>query len=177
MKTMKRALVLLWGAVALAAVAAGQPALKSVQSVYLLPMTNGLEQYLANQLTEQGVFRVVTDPKKADALLTDEIGEKFERRLEELYPPPPKVEEKKDESAADEAQPAVSSGGSLITNDEPRPISSFSRGRGNVFLVDRQSGSVLWSTYQPRKDGSSKSLNKAAAKIVGELRHSVGASQ
>src|SRR5678809_764458 len=45
-----------------------------VKTVYLLPMAGGLDQYLALQLTSGGVLQVVTDPKKADAILTDGIG-------------------------------------------------------------------------------------------------------
>ena len=57
-----------------------------VQSVYLLPMPGGLDQYLANRLS--GVFRVVTDPKLADAVFTNQLGEPFEQQLAKLYPPP-----------------------------------------------------------------------------------------
>ena len=35
--------------------------------MYLLPMPNGLDQYLANRLTKVAFFQVVTDPKTADA--------------------------------------------------------------------------------------------------------------
>jgi len=48
-----------------------------VQAVYLLPMAGGLDQYLANRLTSAGVFRVVTDPKMADAIFTDQLGAGF----------------------------------------------------------------------------------------------------
>ena len=52
---------------------------RSVKTVYLLPMANGLDQYLASRLTSESVFQVVTDPKKADAVLTDHVGEGFEQ--------------------------------------------------------------------------------------------------
>ena len=51
-----------------------------VKTVYLLPMASGLDQYLALQLTSSGVLQVVTDPKKADAILTDGIGARLEDR-------------------------------------------------------------------------------------------------
>ncbi len=38
-----------------------------VKTVYVLPMTGGLDQYLAFRLTSEGVLQVVTDPAKADA--------------------------------------------------------------------------------------------------------------
>src|SRR5438067_4847462 len=61
--------------------------LSSVHNVYLLKMPRGLDQYLANHITSEHVFQVVTDPKLADTILTDQIGEKFEAKLDELYPP------------------------------------------------------------------------------------------
>src|SRR5438128_11988597 len=87
--------------------------ISQVQSVYLLPMAGGLDQFLANRLT--GVFRVVTDPKLADAVFTDRLGEPFEQKLAELYPKPDAEDTEKD----DKATPAVS---------------SFGRGRGTVFM-------------------------------------------
>ena len=62
--------------------------LASVHTVYLLKMSRGLDQFLASRLTEDHVFQVVTDPKQADAVFTDQIGEGFETKLEELFPPP-----------------------------------------------------------------------------------------
>jgi hypothetical protein len=57
---------------------AGAADLAGVHKVYVLPMARGLDQYLANRLTTEHVFQVVTDPKTADAVLTDRIGEGFE---------------------------------------------------------------------------------------------------
>ncbi len=67
------------------------PQLQQVRSVYILPMSGGMDQYLANKISRQGLFLVVTDPLKADAILTEQIGEPFERKLDELYPPPKPV--------------------------------------------------------------------------------------
>src|SRR5579884_3247407 len=83
---MKRCLSLLLVSSAFAA-AAG-PDLSKVQTIYLLPMSHGMDQYLANRLTSEGVLRVVTDPAQADAILTDRLGQVFEDKLAELYPPP-----------------------------------------------------------------------------------------
>src|SRR5262249_55476008 len=85
------AALMLLGAVAVPLGADGA-GLQQVQSVYLMPMGYGLDQYLANRLTAESVFQVVTDPKRADAVLTDNIGVGFERRLDDLFPrdvPPP----------------------------------------------------------------------------------------
>ena len=51
-------------------------------------MSKGLDQYLANRLTNDHVFQVVTDPKLADAFLTDRVGESLQSKLEEIFPPP-----------------------------------------------------------------------------------------
>src|SRR5678815_4045532 len=59
-----------------------------VKTVYVLPMAGGLDQYLALRLTSQGVLQVVTDPQKADAILTDGIGARLEASLTELYGTP-----------------------------------------------------------------------------------------
>ena len=42
--------------------------LASVKNVYVLKMARGLDQYLANRLTADHVFQIVTDPKLADAV-------------------------------------------------------------------------------------------------------------
>ena len=113
MKTMKRCLCLLPLAGALASAAD----LAGVHSVYLLPMARGMDQYLANQITNGHVFVVVTDPKLADAILTDHVTEGFQSQLEGISPTPkPPAPEKKaaaepaadadDESAAP-AKPAA----------------------------------------------------------------------
>ena len=61
--------------------------LTGVHTVYVLRMSRGLDQFLASRLTADHVFRVVTDPKQADAVFTDQIGEGFETKLDELFPP------------------------------------------------------------------------------------------
>ena len=62
--------------------------LAGVRSVYILQMPRGMDQYLANRLTNDHIFQVVTDPKRADAMLTDQIGAMFEEQLETLLPSP-----------------------------------------------------------------------------------------
>ena len=75
---------------AAAAFATVNPQLHQVKRVYILAMGSGMDQFLANQLTKEGVFEVVTDPKRADAIVTDNVGEAFQKKLDDLYPPPPK---------------------------------------------------------------------------------------
>ncbi len=161
----------------------GQGELAAIRKVYLLPMASGFDQYLANQLTVKGVFRVVTDPRKADAVFTDQIGPAFELQLQELYPPEP--EEQEPAKAAGEsaeapaetqasAEATAAAAEAKKTREEKRPIiSSFRRGKGNVFLVDLKSRQVVWSAYLPPKNYSSKQLNKAAGKIVTALQRTI----
>jgi hypothetical protein len=125
-----------------------------VGAVYLLPMTGGLDQYLANRLTAEGLFRVVTDPKLADAVFTDQLGAAFEQKLVELYPPPAD----KDSGKADK-------------NDKPAPhISTFGHGRGTIFLVDLKSKTVIWSVYQRPSKSTSEVLDRTAAQIVQQIK-------
>src|SRR5215475_11536774 len=83
MVSMKRFVLLGLGTAALLSAAE----LSEVRNVYVLRMSKGLDQYLANHLTNGHVFQVVTDPKLADAILTDQIGEGFQAKLDELFPP------------------------------------------------------------------------------------------
>src|SRR5947209_11228274 len=77
---------------ALSGIASAQ--LKQVQTVYLLPMGGGLDQYRANHLVEHQTFQVVTDPQRADAIIVDRIGQGLEDKLAELYPDPAKKADK-----------------------------------------------------------------------------------
>lgn len=142
-------------------------ALLQIQHVYLLPMSNGLDQYLANHLTRQGLVRVVADPSKADAILTDRIGKAFEDKLEELYPQPkPQDEKPAKEEEPEEARSPTAMDLKLAPMDRP---SSPGRGRGNVFLVHRGSRAVVWSTYERPKRTLPDELDKTARRVAEEL--------
>ena len=190
MKTMKRCLCLLPLAGALACAAD----LAAVHSVYLLPMARGMDQYLANRLTNEHVFRVVTDPKLADSILTDHLGEGFQAQLEDFSPtptPPAPVKAAVPEptaKAGDEpGTPAKPAGGDAKAKagDEPPPpdmlaktentlsnptSTGFSRARGTLFLVDTKSRQVIWSIYAPPKDFAGKEMNHTASDIVSRLK-------
>lgn len=172
-----------------AAFASDYPMLKQVQAVYILPMGSGMDQYLANKITREGLFQVVTDPQKADTILTDRIGEAFEKKLDDLYPPPKpekpekaKVEgkdkdkdkagkEEEDKEAASKADdPAKDRASLMAATTDMGHVSSFSRGKGTFFLVDRKSRAVIWSTYDRAPDNRSDTLDKKADQIVGRLR-------
>src|SRR5438105_4290906 len=95
----KRILAAAFVALSLTAVADNvHPALPEVKRVYLLPMTSGLDQYIANWLTKAGRFEVVTDPANADAIFTDRLGPAFEQKWAELYPPPKTEDEENHEN-------------------------------------------------------------------------------
>ena len=156
--------------VASGVVAAVSPQLKQVSSVYILSMDSGMDQYLATQLSNAGVFQVVTDPQRADAILTDHVGESFESKLDELYPPAPKPEQgkkKEDEAAKEPAKhnADMSAGGAMHVTS-----SSFGRSKGNFFLVDRKTRAVVWSVYEPVKDTTPNALTRIASKLVKHLQ-------
>lgn len=136
--------------------AAVNPQLKQVNTIYILGMTGGMDQYLANQITETGIYQVVTDPQKADAVITDRLGEAFESKLKELYP-------RASSTAEDKKTADANSGLGRVT--------SLGRGRGNFFIVDRRSGAVLWSVYEEPKGSTPEELTKTAHKIVRRLKN------
>ena len=97
---------LLLGVVSVCAFGAANPELPNVKTVYMMQMSNGLDQYLANQLTKRGIFEVVTDPDIADAVFTDRIGTGFEQKWTELYPPPPPPKEEETKDTKETKEPA-----------------------------------------------------------------------
>ncbi len=154
-----------------------------MKRVYILAMSAGLDQFLATQLAKAGLFDVVTDPKKADAIITDRVGESFETKLDDLYPPPapPKptkpVADSTPESAT--AMPQKPTLPKLIVRGDAlagvdltgaaRPT-TMGHGKGNIFIVSRGTRSVLWSIYEPPKNNSSRELTKTAERVVKHLQ-------
>jgi hypothetical protein len=137
--------------------------IQGVHSVYLFPMRSGLDQYVANRITHEHVFQVVSDPKMADAVFTDQIGEAFEYKLDHIHAAPRPA--KKDDNA----------GASPAAQQEQAPIvSSLGRGRGTIFLVDAKSKQVVWSMYEKPKNSSTEQLDKTARRIVEHLRKDLG---
>jgi hypothetical protein len=134
----------------LLAASAAMAQLSDVHSVYLLPMAGGLDQYLAVRLTGAHALPVVTDPKLADAVLTDHLGAGFEEQLKGMRGPIEKV---------DGGKP---------------PLSTFGRGHGNVFLVDVKSRQVLWSAYEKPRGSSPEALQRTAKRVVADLEKALG---
>jgi hypothetical protein len=149
-----------------------------VRNVYLFPMASGLDQYLANHLTSTGVFQVVTDPQRAEAVFTDQIGQALELRFAELFPPPapqpPEPAEGEDRAGKSEEDGGEAAAGDCGDSAERPKASSFRRGQGNVFLVHRESRVVLWSAHHRPKNTTAREMDKAAAKIVSLLQESLG---
>jgi hypothetical protein len=173
-------------ALAAAAFASVNPQLHAVKRVYILAMGSGMDQYLANQLTKAGIFEVVTDPKQADAIVTDNVGEAFQKKLDDLYPAP--SQPKKQPEAT---KPAADTGTSVDVGDtKPADVAapsndrfagvdfgggtarsgSIGRGKGNFFVVDRNSRIVLWSVYERPKNSSPGELTKIAGRVVKHLK-------
>jgi hypothetical protein len=183
---MKLIPAVLVGVVAVALGSAQNAQMARVHTVYVMPMTNGFDQYLANRLTNLGVFQVVADPKKADAVLTDGLGESLESRLEELFPPPEpapepakpaaKAEPAKSGKAAEAASPAAKDKDAADEDSDTKDVqqktqfSTFRRAKGTVFLVDARDRTVLWSVYDRPKNPTSGELDRTAERIAVRLK-------
>ena len=112
--------------------AASSPRSPPAYTVYILPMTGGLDQYLADWLTREHVMQVVTDPRAADAVLTDRLGDAFEQRMAEIHPP---VKDKDDKDKTE---------GGGVTHNAFRTTGA----KGTIFLVDAKTRAVLWSDHE-----------------------------
>jgi hypothetical protein len=141
-------------------------ALGSVGKVYLLSMSRGLDQYLANRITNVGLMEVVTDPALAEAVMTDSIGKGFEDRMAQLYPAAKPPEAPKKAGEKEEDSPAATAAAQPVK----ATVTGWGHGKGNIFLVDVKARQVLWSTYDLASDGSSRELDRSAARIVSKLQ-------
>jgi hypothetical protein len=163
--------------------------LAGVHTVYVMPMSHGLDQYLANRLSHGKVFRVVADPKLADAVFTDSLGDNFQAQLENISPTPKPPEpakppaeekaakEKAAKTAREKAQEAAAGDASSVMSmfqdtegRTARPVSSFGRAKGTIFLVDEKSRQVVWSTFDPSKGTGNQDLDHTASDIVSRLK-------
>jgi hypothetical protein len=140
--------------------AADRPQLADVTKVYLLPMTYALDQFLAIRLTKGGQIEVVTDPKQADAILTDHIGSNLEEKMNTLYGEKQQPEAVQDKDKDKNKQDPPSFAG---------PMAGSSRTRGAVFLVDRRTRGVVWSDYVRPKNSQPDELHHVADKIATQL--------
>ena len=132
--------------------------LSRVHTVYILGMSNGLDQFLANRLTSSGAAWVVLDPARADAVLTDRLDEIFWTWLNGRYPLESKV-------------PAPAHRDDLRSK-ELTGVSG--KVRGTVFLVDPKSRLVLWSCYHQAKKATADEMDHAAAQVAKHLKAGLG---
>jgi hypothetical protein len=117
------------------------------KTVYILPMAAGLDQYVAQWLTKDHVMQVVADPKIAEVVMTDRIGEGFELKMQQIRPT---TDKKSDNAAHGEFH--------------------STKARGTIFLVDAKSHQVLWSDYQkPPRSNSDGDLNRTAEEIAKKI--------
>jgi hypothetical protein len=132
--------------------------LSKVRTVYILGMSNGLDQFLANRLTNSGVLWVVLDPARADAILTDRLDEGFWTWLNARYPLSSRapIPERRDD---------------LRSKNLIGPAGKI---RGTVFLVDPKSRLVLWSSYNQAKKASADELDGVAMRVTKRLTNSLG---
>jgi hypothetical protein len=126
----------------------------AVHTVYILPMAGGLDQYLAQQLTRDHVLQVVADPKLADAVLTDRLGEPFEQKMSQIHP-------------RDDAEKKASSSPDL------RPSFRSATKRGTIFLVDVKSRNVLWSDYENPQYDTTHQASRIVKKLATALHPKV----
>lgn len=129
--------------------------LHGVKTVYFLPMSGGLDQYLAVRLTSGGFLQVVTDPQKADALFTDHLGDAFEKSVDDLYGAVPKTA---DSNAASPAFARVGGG---------------QHSQGTFFLVDRKTRDVVWSDEESPKGTSPTEMRRIAERVSSRLSKAV----
>jgi hypothetical protein len=148
--------------------------LTGVHTVYVLPMAHGLEQYLANVLTGEHVFVIVTDPKMADAVLTDHIGATLQEKLDAMLAPPPPEKPAAKDGDKEEAKGPATLVETVNKLDSPGSSSSVGRSKGTVFLVDSKSRQVVWSTYELPRDATSREMDRIASAIVSRLRKDMG---
>lgn len=146
--------------------------LLQVKNVYVLPMGSSFDQFVANRLTRGGVLQVVTDPAKADAILTDRIGKSLEMKLDELYPDPAKMVAvappvKKDEETEEDRVMQIR------TNPVERS-GSGGRAKGTLFLVHRGSRNVIWSIYELPKSTRPDDLDDVAMDVANTLGAAIG---
>lgn len=133
-----------------------------------------MHQHLTNRLVKLGLFQVVADPQRADTVLTDRLGGAFETQLTEWD----QIAAQKNPPSAPAPKPEAAAPGS----DEPKPLelaarqatTAISRGKGTLFLVDRRSRKVLWSTYQRSKSSQPDELERTAGRVADRLKEDWG---
>ena len=128
-------------------------------TVYILQMSNGLDEHLANRLTGSRVLWVVLEPARADAILTESLDESFWTWLARTYPSPPG---------------AVAPQGTGRGSAARRYPLSNSRQPGMVFLVDPRTKVVLWSAWDHPRSPAPDDVDESAERITHHLKAALG---
>jgi hypothetical protein len=149
--------------------AADNSQLQNIGKVYLWPMTNAFDQYLAQQITAEGVFEIVVDPKLAGTVMTEKIDNTFLQALDELFPPADEVSKK------EKADEKSKSSDGLQGDFQNRRAGNHPKAapRGTLFLVDIASRKVIWSTYLKDFAPDQNELHKQAREVVAKLKDQV----
>src|SRR5215471_10511852 len=122
------------------------------QTVYVVQMAQGLDQYITGRLTSSRVLWVVLEPSSADAVLTDTLDDSFWSWMTRNYPP------------ASGGVSTAEDRGSAFRRDTAL-YSYGARSRGTIFLVDPRKRVVLWSAYALPKSTSPGELDRTANQI------------
>jgi hypothetical protein len=133
--------------------------LSGVHSVSRLPLARGLDQYLADRLTNQRVFQVVTDSELADAVFTDRLGLAFENKLADLLGKPARPaapQESETKTSWSRLRPGQPTGRTSWLTQRPTPTS------------DAAKGSCSWSILNPG------TLHRIASPTVSRLKRDLG---
>lgn len=150
--------------------------LPGVHQVYVMPMAGGLDQYLAEWLTREHVMQVVADPKAADAVLTDRLGEAFEEKLSQIHPaeiPRAPFNAVPGSDAKDAKREETAGAGGAA----PHNTFQSSMARGTLFLVDAKTRQVLWSDYEKPERVTASGMNREAERVVRKLRNGAPSGQ
>jgi hypothetical protein len=169
---------------------AGAAELSANRTVYLVPMSHSLDQFIASRLTRMHVMQVVTDPAKADTIVTDNVGPALQDRLDDLYPPPETEAAKKakEEKAKEEKAAALKGntangplgppsifGDTVNKADTAGNMAVTGHSRGTIFLVDVKSRQVVWSAFERPKSFTPGELDRTAERIVKKLKEDLAA--
>jgi hypothetical protein len=87
--------------------------------------------------------------------------------MAELFPPPPAA-------PADAEKKAEEDAASVSDAQRYNPNFQGGRGRGNVFLVSRKTGNVIWAIHQPPKNSTPREMEETARRVTREILRSLG---
>ena len=106
-------------------------------------------------------------------MFTDQIGEGFQMKLEEIFPTPESAKPEPPAKAGEDRRTRLAPllGDTVNKLSNPASNSSFGRAKGTVFLVDAKSREVVWSVYEPAKSGTPKEMDRTANDIVSRIKH------